>query len=143
MTKLLSKKWMKGKGMKRLIPIMAVLAMLLVACGGGSDEGTTATDPPASSSLGDAAAGEEVFASTCASCHGPDATGLEGLGPDLHNNVFVDGLTDDELIAFIKAGRSVSDPANTTGVDMPPKGGNPSLSDDDIADVAAYLRSLN
>lgn len=32
--------------------------------------------------------------------------------------------------------------ANTTGVAMPPKCGNPSLTDQDLADVVAYLRTL-
>jgi hypothetical protein len=39
------------------------------------------------------------------------------------------------------AGRSTTDPANTTGVDMPPKGGTPSLSDEDLTDIN-YLRTL-
>jgi len=51
-------------------------------------------------------------------------------------------LSDAELVEFIKMGRSVGDPANTTGVDMPPKGGSPSLSDQDIYDIVAYLRTL-
>jgi mono/diheme cytochrome c family protein len=127
--------------MKRLIPILAVVAMALAACG-GSDDGSTATDPPASSG-GDATAGAEVFAGTCAACHGADATGIEGLGKDLHNNAFVDERTDDEMIAFLEEGRPAGDPLNTTGVDMPPKGGNPSLGEDDLADVVAYLRTLN
>ena len=32
---------------------------------------------------------------------------------------------------------------NDRGVDMPPKGGNPGLSDDDLRQVVAYLRSLS
>jgi disulfide bond formation protein DsbB len=36
-------------------------------------------------------------------------------------------------------GRPTSDPANTAGVDMPPSGGNPSLTAQDLADVASYL----
>ena len=45
-------------------------------------------------------------------------------------------------MAFIKTGRPASDPANTTGVDMPPKGGNPAMTDQQIMDVIAYMRSL-
>ena len=130
--------------MKRLFAILAALALVLVACGGGGagngdSSGTTA---PAASS-GDPAAGETIFASTCASCHGPDARGLEGLGKDLHSNAFLAEMSDDEVVDFLKVGRSASDPANDTGVDMPPKGGNPSLSDDDLYDVTAYLRTLD
>ena len=35
-----------------------------------------------------------------------------------------------------------SHPDNTTGIQMPPKGGNPAMSDDDILDIIAYLRTL-
>jgi disulfide bond formation protein DsbB len=45
-------------------------------------------------------------------------------------------------VAFIKVGRGVDDPANTTGVAMLPKGGNPGLSDQDLYDIVAYLRTL-
>lgn len=91
---------------------------------------------------GDPAAGEAIFASTCSVCHGAVAEGVPGLGPPLVNNVFIAGLSDEELLAFINEGRPTDHPDNTTGVAMPPKGGNASLTDDDIIDVIAYLRSL-
>ena len=37
----------------------------------------------------------------------------------------------------------VARPLPSLKLTMPPKGGNPSLSDDDLADIAAYLRTLN
>jgi|TARA_B110000263_G_scaffold245176_1_gene254324 cytochrome c5 len=54
----------------------------------------------------------------------------------------MDGLSDAELVDFIKAGRDAGDSANTTGIGMPAKGGNPSLSDDDILAIIAYIDSL-
>ena len=74
--------------------------------------------------------------------HGADAHGLEGLGKDLHANAFVAGNSDDEMVAFLQVGRTPDDPANDTGVLMPPRGGNPALTDDDLLDVVAYLRTL-
>jgi len=103
---------------------------------------TTVTTGGAAVAAGDPANGEGIYASTCATCHGADAQGIEGLGPALVDNDFVQSLTDAELIAFINTGRDASHPDNTTGVAMPPKGGNPSLIDQDIADVVAYLRTL-
>jgi disulfide bond formation protein DsbB len=47
------------------------------------------------------------------------------------------------MIAFIEVGRPVDDPENTTGIIMPPKGGNPALSDQDMADIVAYMRTIN
>ncbi len=51
-------------------------------------------------------------------------------------------MTDDEFVDFIKLGRPASHPDNTTGVDMPPKGGNPALTDDELYDVVAFVRTL-
>ncbi|HXF69986.1 MAG TPA: cytochrome c, partial [Thermoflexus sp.] len=87
--------------------------------------------------------GKELFLGTCASCHGPDAKGLPGLGKDLTASVFVKQQTDAQLLEFIKKGRPATDPANTTGVDMPPKGGNPALTDQDLADIIAFIRTFN
>jgi disulfide bond formation protein DsbB len=120
-----------------LAAALVILAVLLAACGGGGD-GNTPAGP-----AGDAAKGQTVFAGTCSSCHGPDAKGLPGLGKDLTTSEFVRTQSDVDLVNFIKVGRPASDPANTTGVDMPPKGGNPALTDQDIADVVAYLRTIN
>jgi mono/diheme cytochrome c family protein len=130
-----------------------MLALGLVA---GCDSGPTAVpsaataestaldgDAPDAPQSGDAAAGSSLYGGTCASCHGPDATGIDGLGKNLHANAFVDERTDDEVLQFLLQGRPASDPLNTTGVDMPPKGGNPSLDETDLRDVIAYLRTLN
>ena len=127
--------------------LMAFLALFLVACGGGDDGG--AADEPAEESaaaedalVGDAAAGEPLFQSTCSACHGTDAKGMPNLGKDMTISEFIAGSSDAELLAFVKVGRSVSDPDNTTNVDMPPKGGNPVLSDQDLADIIAFIRTL-
>ena len=85
--------------------------------------------------------GENIFATTCSACHGLNARGIPGLGKDLVDSQFVHGLTDDALLQFIVTGRDTSDPLNTTGIPMPPRGGNPSLTDDQLHAVIAYLRS--
>jgi disulfide bond formation protein DsbB len=85
--------------------------------------------------------GETLF-TTCAACHGADAEGITGLGKDLVDTEFIATHTDEELVDFIVTGRPVWDEANTTGVDMPPKGGNPTLTREDIEAVVAYIRSL-
>jgi disulfide bond formation protein DsbB len=87
--------------------------------------------------------GQGVFQATCFACHGPDARGIPGLGKNLVESPFVHGLTDEELLQFIIKGRDTSDPLNTTGVAMPPRGGNPSLTDDQLRAVIAYIRTLS
>lgn len=88
------------------------------------------------------ASGTKLFNTTCIACHGPGGVGIKGNGKALAKNDFVRGLNDDALLAFVKRGRDPSDPKNTTGIAMPPKGGNPALSDDDLLDIIAYLRTL-
>jgi disulfide bond formation protein DsbB len=85
--------------------------------------------------------GEGIFSAGCSACHGLNARGIPGLGKDLIESEFVHGLTDEELLHFIVTGRDTSDPLNTTGIPMPPSGGNPSLTDEQLLAVIAYLRS--
>jgi disulfide bond formation protein DsbB len=122
-----------------LLALLAVPFVFAAACGGGGGGGGgTATANPEQ-----VAAGQKVFLGTCATCHGKDAHGLPRQGKDLHASQFVAEKNDEEMVAFIKTGRRAGDPLNTTGVDMPPKGGNPALSEADIANVIAYVRTLD
>lgn len=123
--------------MRRLL-IAGVLALALFAFACSSDDSGDSDEGG-----GEASSGEDVFKGTCASCHGQDANGIEGSGKDISNTDFINDTPDDELVAFIKEGRPASDPDNTTGVDMPPKGGNASLTDEDIEAVVVYLKGLS
>lgn len=89
----------------------------------------------------DVAEGRSLFGSTCSACHGSNAEGISGLGKDLINSEFIHGLTDDELREFIIIGREAWDPANTTGIPMPARGGNPALNDTSINQIIAFLRT--
>ena len=90
----------------------------------------------------DAAAGGELFAASCAACHGPGGEGMPGLGKDMTTSDFMAEQSDADLLAFLKVGRGTDDPLNTTGVAMPPKGGNPALTDDQLADLVAFMRQI-
>ena len=121
-----------------MLMVAMVVALALSACGGG--DSAPAEEPAATA--GDAVAGEPLFQSTCSACHGPDAKGMPNLGKDLTTSAFLSQTSDPDFLAFINTGRPASHPENTTGVDMPPKGGNPALSDEDILDIIAYVRTL-
>lgn len=101
---------------------------------------TPATSAPKTSVL--SGPGASLFVSSCSACHGVLGTGVEGLGKSLKDSAWVKGKNDDELFAFIKQGRPIWDAENTTGIDMPPKGGNPALSDDDLRLIIAHMRRL-
>jgi len=120
-----------------ILSLMMVLALFITSCGGDEAE-----EPEAPASTGDATAGEPLFNSTCSACHGPDAKGMPNLGKDLTTSEFLKERSDAEMLDFVLIGRTAGDPLNDTGVDMPPRGGNPALSNDDIYDIIAYLRTL-
>jgi disulfide bond formation protein DsbB len=84
--------------------------------------------------------GRSQFQTTCAACHGSNARGIPGLGKDLVAGEYVRVTSDEEMIQFIIEGRQAFDPANTTGVQMPPRGGNPMLTDEQIREIVVYLR---
>lgn len=134
--------------MKRLVILIALIALAVAACGGNGDAdsgdngGSSGDAAPVSVAPPDAGHGQELFGNTCTACHGSDARGIAGLGKDLTESTFADDLTDAELVTFIIEGRPAGDPLNTTGVDMLPRGGNSDLSDQDLFDIVAYLRTL-
>ena len=77
----------------------------------------------------DVAAGERVFRTGCALCHGGDGTG--GIGPDLTRGVFRHGSSDSALFRNVLMGIPGTDMA---GVYRP---------DSEIWQVVSYVRSLS
>lgn len=102
----------------------------------------TASRPAADPALLDHP-GREAFLASCSACHGTNAEGIEGLGKSFITSEFVRSSSDKDLMTMIKMGRPVWDPANTTGLDMPPKGGNPAITDDQLSDIIGYIRSVS
>jgi len=92
--------------------------------------------------IADAAKGKELWTATCRSCHGVLGEGIAGQGKDIRGSEFIAGKSDADLVAFIKVGRMPFDPLNTTGIQMPGRGGNPLLKDEDLADIVAYMRTF-
>ncbi len=121
-------------------PTTAVVATQAPVAPSTAPTSAPAEDANVSTSL--AAEGQQLFVATCSACHGADAHGVVGLGKDLVASEFVHEQTDSDLLTFIKTGRPIWDAANTTGIDMPPKGGNPALNDEQILKIIAYIRSL-
>jgi cytochrome c553 len=109
-----------------------LLAALLGGCGGGAP---AAGGQPVDLAAGDAVAGSEVFATSCAVCHGPGGTGTSN-GPPLLHQVYVPSHHPDE--AFLQAVRRGVQPHHWEFGPMPPIAG---LSDADVADVIAYVRA--
>jgi disulfide bond formation protein DsbB len=105
----------------------------------------SAAAPPAATAPATLTAedGRALFMRTCPACHGPDAKGMPGLGKDMTTSEFVRSKSDQELVEFIKKGRAIDDPLNTTGVPMPPMGANPTLTDAELLAIVKFIRSLS
>ena len=78
--------------------------------------------------------GNNLFATSCASCHGKGAVG--GSGPTLNAKEFLGSVSDDQIAAVIRVGIPGSD-MPSWGLDY---GGT--LTDEQVRQITAYLRSL-
>jgi len=143
------------KVVKRMYTVLIVLifAFLTYQCGDNNNKNSTAqnnysqtnnsSDNETAVLKGNPVDGKMYFEQACSACHGMDAKGLPKLGKDLTTSKFIAGKTNVELLAFVKQGRLPTDPSNTTGVAMPPKGGNPALTDQQLVDIITYIKKLN
>jgi len=123
--------------MRHVIVVGGIIAaIILSACGGSTTKTVPETSDPA------AIHGRQLTTESCAACHGTDFDGIDGVGPSFFDNSYVQGQSDPGVIAFIKEGRPNNHPDNKSGVAMPMYGGNPQLTDDDLADIVAFLRTL-
>ncbi len=126
----------------KVATLVSLVALMLTACGAG-DEGVSGEPTTTHGEVvaGDPVSGAAVYIGSCASCHARDLSGVDGLGVPLAPNAFVASNSEEDLVSFLLVGRRADDPLNIQGIDMQPRGGNPSLTDQDLADVSAYLKA--
>lgn len=125
------------RALRRLVTAAGLLPLVAATACRAGDGGHAGVDRAA------AARGATLYLRSCAPCHGRAGQGIRGLGADLRGNAFVAARSDQEVIAFLARGRRAGDPDNRSRVDMPPRGGNPGLTDADLAAIVAWLRSLD
>jgi mono/diheme cytochrome c family protein len=93
---------------------------------------------------GDPARGATLFGQNCATCHGANLEG--GIGAVLNPIDKLGGVANpldpSILIGIITNGRT-SQSGDPKQAPMPPKGGNSSLTDQDIKDLASYIIQQN
>jgi len=82
-----------------------------------------------------ALSGEQIYKQTCVACHGADGSGAIPGVPGFKERL---SKSDDTLLQHIIEGfQSPGSP-----MAMPPKGGNPNLSDQDLRNVLSYIKKL-
>jgi mono/diheme cytochrome c family protein len=135
-----------NRGLKRFALLgLAVPALLAITT--VSTLADASPTPSGSPSLpGDPVKGEALYLSSgCGGCHGASLTG--GVGPALNPiDRGLKGVTNPLDFAFlidiITNGRTPQ-PGDPKVTAMPPKGGTPSLTDQDIQDLAAFIINSN
>lgn len=84
--------------------------------------------------------GQQLFMQNCSSCHGVDAAGMPRQGANLRESPFLRRLDDGQVVSFLRVGRRPGERDTVLNLTMPPRGGNASLEDAELADIVAYLR---
>lgn len=147
--------------MRRFVSTASAVALtILAACGGGEADPATetpeATEPapaeqpqqtapmnlPEGVTAEMVAEGEQIFhgVGICQTCHGPDATGVGNLAPNLTDDTWLNitSRNYDEIVTLVTNG--VPQPKEAAAP-MPPKGGA-NLTDEQVRAVAAYVYTL-
>lgn len=107
------------------------LSIVLASCGGAITE-----QAPVPTDAATLDGGKALYEARCASCHGVDLRGTDS-GPSYLSQVYAPGHHADA--AFLLAVRQGVRQHHWNFGDMPPIDG---LSDDDIAVITAYVRSV-
>jgi mono/diheme cytochrome c family protein len=134
-----------NKGLK-LSALLAVAVPALAALTAMSTLAASSPSPGAAPLPGDPVKGSELYGPNCASCHGAAMGGV--VGPALNPIFLLPGMTKEQaldptfLIGIITNGRvhQAGDPGSSN---MPPKGGNTNLTEQDIKDLASYIIDQN
>lgn len=114
--------------------ILFLAALTLAACDNGGTDTTDTTDSDAVNTraddiaalTGDISTGQAEYEGTCNTCHGDDGLGTS-LGPD----ITAVAISATELATLILDGRN----------GMPAYGADANYTDQDIADIIAYVLS--
>jgi len=130
--------------MNRAISIAAVAGLVLV---GGyfffkprtpiQSSGGALAEVKVPTLAGTALVGEETFNANCASCHGKNAAGKDGIAPPLVHKIYEPGHHGD--MAFVLAAKQGVRQHHWSFGNMPPV---PDLSDEQLSDIIAYVRKL-
>ena len=115
----------------RAAPLLLVLALLALITGVAAVAAPSAATASTEVSADDVAAGERLFAANCASCHGLDAQGQDGVAPSL---VGVGAAAVDFQVG---TGRM---PMQASGPQAPAKPAQ--FDQDEINQLAAWVASL-
>lgn len=103
----------------------------------GASEPVSTRPTSSSATVAAAADGKQIYEGTCIACHGADGKGAIRGVPDLTQKNGALSQSDSVLLQRIERGfQTPSSP-----MAMPPKGGNPTLTEPDLQAVLEYMRA--
>lgn len=80
---------------------------------------------------------ERIYLNICVVCHGDDGSGNMPGVPDLADSDSLFSDSEEEIMARMKSG--IQKPGS---IAMPPKGGDPGLTDEQLRSLLRYVRKL-
>ncbi|HEY9117197.1 MAG TPA: cytochrome c, partial [Roseivirga sp.] len=94
--------------------------------------------------MDDRTRGLQLYRNTCAACHGGAGRGIEGLAPPLDGSEYIKGSVKRlglVLLHGLKGPVTVKGQEYNFNAQMPGIAQNPTISDQDIADLIVYLQN--
>jgi len=82
-------------------------------------------------------AGSQLYVQNCMVCHADDGSGAMPGVSDLTEVRTWSSMPENELLARLEKGIQKAEDA----ISMPPKGGNPELSDDDMKKIIIFMKA--
>ena len=150
----LLRKLLVGLGAASLAGLLAAGTVSVLAASPSPSGSASPTPVPTASAGGAAAAGalpgdpqkgQQVYNQNCTACHGASMEG--GVGPKLNPLTKIPGVPDYKDITEPQVAQYLIDVISNGKTDagqvMPPKGGNSSLSEQDVKDLAAFIIDSN
>ncbi len=121
----------KENNMKRILPVAALCSIFFIGCGGAEQPAAESNAASELVSGYDLANGKEIYEANCGGCHdegllnSPKTGDIEGWTARIEQGM--DTMIKKSIDGYIDAGN------------MPAKGGNDALTDDEVANAVAYM----
>lgn len=125
-----------GSALVVAVILLLGAAVWLLARGGPDEPDQTHLATGAAVSV----SGRSLFQAQCAVCHGPEGEGIPTLTPALRESEKVRTMTEEELMALVRAGIAPDSPSNQTGNPMPPFAES-ALADGELQAIIHLLQS--
>jgi len=122
--------------MKAVHQRLIMLVFILTACATQTEIGSTSNQVTIKNIQG-----KHMYDQNCLPCHGSDGVGaFAGISDLTQAEAFNAGMASDEVLFKYLEPIKQGVKSSSGGVSMPPKGGNPNLTDQDIREVLKYMR---